>query len=519
MSRGSDSSDGVAPSPPKSGEESSGTGTIFAGLARHTVIYGIGVIIGRAVSFLMLPIYTRYLTPADYGVMGLVEMTLDFVAIIGGAKLALGIFRFYHKADSDLARHQIVATSFLMIGIMYALVGTTAFLAASPLSFLIFGTPDNAILFRIAAVNLAVSSLTIVPLALARVEDRSVFFVATNLAKLVLLVALNLLFLVWMGLGVLGVFLSSLIGNVVVGTFLSLWLFRRISFSFDPASAKALFRYGFPLMGMQVATFATTFGDRFFLQGFGDESIVGLYNLAYQFAFLMVMVGFVPVDQIWGPRRFRAIREPNSDSVLSRAFILIHLLVLSTAVGIAILVGDVLRIMTTPEFFSAAAFVPVLLLAYVFQCWASVQDLGILVSERTEYLTIANLVAAAVALVGFAILVPTYLAWGAAVATLAAFGCRYLLTYTFSQRLYHIRYEWAPVLISLGWGALLVGSHQLLIPEMTLVASMGANIGFLVLFFLGLWFLPVIRGEDRRMVLRLLVSGIRSAASRVKFLL
>ncbi len=473
------------------------SGSIFAGLARHTVIYGIGVIIGRAISFLMLPIYTRYLTPADYGVMGLVEMTLDFVAIIGGAKLALGIFRFYHKADSELGQHQIVTTSFLMIGIMYAVVGTSAFLAASPLSSLIFGTPDNAILFRVAAVNLAVSALTIVPLALARVEDRSIFFVATNLAKLILLVGLNLLFLVWMGLGVLGVFLSSLIGNVVVGTFLSLWLFKRISFSFDPASARNLFRYGLPLMGMQVATFAATFGDRYFLQGFGDESIVGLYNLAYQFAFLMLMVGFVPIDQIWGPRRFRAVKEPDADRVLGRAFVFIHLLVLSIGVGIAILVGDVLRIMTTPAFFQAADVVPLLLLAYLLKSWASVHDLGILVSERTEYLTLANLAAAGVAIAGFALLIPVFLAWGAALATLAAFACRYVLTYAFAQRLYPIKYQWPPVLVSLSWAAFLVGTHQLLVPELSLVPSLSVNAGFLALYFFGLWLLPVLSLEDR----------------------
>lgn len=485
--------------------------SIFSGLARHTVIYGIGVIIGRAISFLMLPIYTRYLTPADYGVMGLVEMTLDFIAIIGGAKLALGIFRFYHKAESDIGRDRIVATSFLMIGTMYGLVGIAAFLASDPLSCLIFGTPENGLLFRIASINLALGSLTIVPLALARVEDRSAFYVITNIAKLLLLVALNLIFLVWMGLGVLGVFLSSLIGNAIVGTLLSIWLYRRISFAFDWSSAKKLFRYGFPLLGVKVATFTATFGDRYFLQGFGDESIVGLYNLAYQFAFLLLMVGFVPVDQIWGPRRFRAIREPNSDMVLSQAFVYIHILVLSTGVGIAVLVGDVLRIMTTAPFFQAADVVPVLLLAYLLKSWASVHDLGILVSEKTEYLTLANMIAAGVGVVGFAVLIPNFLAWGAAFATLGAFGCRYLLTYLFAQRLYPIRYRWSPVFFSLGWAVMIVGVHYSIVPPLPLVTSLFVSISFIMLYFLGLWFLPVLSSRDRAALATRLVGLLPSS--------
>jgi hypothetical protein len=54
-------------------------------VAKHSLVYGLGMVISRSVSFIMLPIYTRYLTPADYGVMALVEMTLDVIAILGGA--------------------------------------------------------------------------------------------------------------------------------------------------------------------------------------------------------------------------------------------------------------------------------------------------------------------------------------------------------------------------------------------------------------------------------------------------
>ena len=43
--------------------------TSFRTLGRQTAIYSFGVMLGRAVSFLMLPVYTRYLTPSDYGLV------------------------------------------------------------------------------------------------------------------------------------------------------------------------------------------------------------------------------------------------------------------------------------------------------------------------------------------------------------------------------------------------------------------------------------------------------------------
>src|SRR5205823_14718273 len=67
-------------------------------IGRHSLVYGAGLMLTKAVSFVMLPVYTRYLTPADYGVMTLISMTLDVIAIMAGTKVALGIFRYYHKA-------------------------------------------------------------------------------------------------------------------------------------------------------------------------------------------------------------------------------------------------------------------------------------------------------------------------------------------------------------------------------------------------------------------------------------
>ena len=72
----------------------SGEGFQIKGLARHSMVYLLGIILSKAVSFLMLPVYTRFLTPGDYGIMELTEMTLDVISIIAGGGIATGIFRF-----------------------------------------------------------------------------------------------------------------------------------------------------------------------------------------------------------------------------------------------------------------------------------------------------------------------------------------------------------------------------------------------------------------------------------------
>ena len=428
-------------------------------IGKHTLIYGLGVVLTKAVSFVMLPIYTRFLTPADYGVMELIEMTLDVIAIVAGAQIAIGIFRYYYKAETDAERDAVVSTSFSVLAASYFTLGALTFAAAPWLSRLVFGTAEHSELIRLAALSLAASSLSIAPLTWIRARARSGLFVGAQLARALLQVGLNLLFLVELELGIRGVFLANLIASVLVGAVLAGGLLRSVGFHFTRKATRDLLRYGIPLIGTQLATFTVTFGDRYFLQAAADTTAVGLYSLAYQFGFLLAAMGYLPFEMIWEPVRFEIARRSDRDSVYARGFVYLNLMLITMAVALALFVEDVLRIMATEAFHPAAQFVPLILVAYVLQGWTGLQDVGIHIRERTELITLANWASAAVALVGYAIFVPRYLGFGAAGVTVAAFLVRYLGCYLASQRLWPVRYRWRPVftLIALGAAAVAIG--------------------------------------------------------------
>src|SRR5690606_33417269 len=120
-----------------------------------------------------------------------------------------------------------------------------------------------------------------------------------------------------------------------------------------------------------------------------------------------------------------------------------------------------------PAFHSAADVVPLILIAYVLHSWSSVQDIGILIAERTEYLTLANVLASVVAVLGFALLVPTFMEWGAAAAAVLSALTRYLTTRYFSQRLWPVRYRWRPVLGLAAWSAT-ISAVALSMPTLTI---------------------------------------------------
>ena len=479
------------------GQEEGTAAFKMTGVARHTVVYGLGILLTKGISFILLPLYTRYLTPADYGVMALVEMTLDVISIVGGANLALGVFRFYHKATTEEDRNTVIATAFMLLSASYLIAGGAAWLAAGKLSELVFATPEYTGIIRLAAANLMLQSTLAVPFSVIRVRDRSTFFVLASAGRLTLQLSLNIYMLVYLGMGVRGIFISNLIATAVLGSGLTIWMIRSTGLRPSNQYFGELLRYGLPLVVMQLALFAGTFGDRYFLQANATTADVGIYSLAYQFGFLLGMIGTWPFEQVWGPKRFEIAKRDDRDEILADGFVYANLLLVTVAVGISVLVKDVLTVMTTPQFHEAWILVNPILVAYAFQGWCGIHDIGILVREKTTYLSVANWIAAAIAIAGYALLIPAYGGMGAAFATLISFAIRWILTYTMAQRLWYVRYDWAPVLrLVLVAGLVCIAAFFLPIDNVWM--SLGVRVVLIGVYFVLVWVVALDRDRRRR---------------------
>lgn len=463
-------------------------------IGSQTMVYAAGVLIGRALSFVLLPLYTRYLSPADYGVIQLIELVFDMLTVVAGARLASGLYHFYYKAESLAERRQLLSTATLALGASYILVGAIAFVLAPQLSMAVFEHERYTTVIRVSAISFPLQGIAIVPLLILRAQERPGYFVALSTGKLVAQALLNVLFLVVFKLGVMSIFLSTLITSTLLTGWLVVEQARTTGVHFSPAAFRRLARYGLPLVLTQVATLFTTFADRFFLQRAGDraslgvseagEYAVGLYALAYQFGFLLLSVGVEPLASVWTPVRFDIARRPDRDAVFSRVFIVSNLMVLTLAVGIALYVRDVIGLLAAPSYFAAARLVPVILFAYVFQAWSGIQDTGIMISEQTHWNTIANWAAAIVALIGYLTLIPRYLGAGAAWATVFALAVRHVIIYVVSQRLWPVRWEWTPVMRMLGIAVIVVLAREAL-PVTSRLVSIAVATALFATYVLG----------------------------------
>src|SRR6476469_2204242 len=101
-------------------------------LGGQTLVYTLGIIIGKVASFIMLPVYTRYLTPADYGILELLSMTIEVIGMITGIGLVTGVFKFYCAEDDRLEKNTIMSTAALGVLALAVLTAVLGFTFAIP---------------------------------------------------------------------------------------------------------------------------------------------------------------------------------------------------------------------------------------------------------------------------------------------------------------------------------------------------------------------------------------------------
>src|SRR3990170_2706874 len=137
-------------------------------LGKHTIIYGAGILLGRIVSFIMLPIYTRYLTPADYGVLELLTITTDVISIIVGIGLAATVMRFYAKYDSQEEKNKVVSTALILISVPSLAMNLACVLLSDKFSVLVFGSADYTFYFQLSFILIFLQVGLEIPFVLIR---------------------------------------------------------------------------------------------------------------------------------------------------------------------------------------------------------------------------------------------------------------------------------------------------------------------------------------------------------------
>jgi O-antigen/teichoic acid export membrane protein len=347
------------------------------------------------------------------------------------------------------------------------------------------------------------SFLIYVPLAFIQVQKKSGHFVIINALKLAIQLFLNILFVVYLGKGVLGVLYSTFIASVITGVVLATYTFSKVRYRFSWKMAGKLFKFGYPFVFSGLGAFILTYSDRYFLKYYAQLSSVGIYSLGYKFGFLLAMFPVRPLFNIWMVQRFEIITQKDYERTFNQFLSWFVILTLSVGLVISLFSGNVLRVMAAPSFWEAYKIVPIIVLAYFFQACTDYFNFGILYSGRTKHMAYGTILSAAVIIILSFLLIPRYGIYGAAWATLISFFVRLSYVYAVSQRLFRIHYALAKPVGTLVIMVSLVAVYSISLTYPLLdksIVSLSLAVFLLLVFYLLLFSFNIIGTEEKRII-------------------
>jgi O-antigen/teichoic acid export membrane protein len=408
-------------------------------LIKDSVVYGMGRQINLFLSLILVSVYTRIFSPADYGVLEMLNTTMYLLMPILGFCIEAGSARFYYDY-SGKEQQKLIATGFYFKIFICTVAFAILFRMAGLFSMTVFKVPDYFNLYRITFLTTCLSVLLVLATNVMRLAFKSIQYSAINILNILLTSFITIYFIVFRKTGIIGVFWAS-----CISTFLCLFLtivllkgFFRPMFSFKMLKEQLLF--GLPLVPVSIFYWVLKYSDRYFLMKLSNIREVGLYAIGVRLSGVLVLITFA-FQRAWMPFVFSRFSQPNAKFLFSRIFDYYMLVLLSFAAFISIYAKEILKIITQPVYISSHIVVGILCLSLVVMAARSFFEIGINISKKTYLTTLTVTIGVIVNLILNFILISKYGMMGAAASTLVSYTFTSVLTFFIANKYYPIRYD------------------------------------------------------------------------------
>jgi O-antigen/teichoic acid export membrane protein len=429
-------------------------------LATTGAAYTASSILSKLIAVALLPLYTRHLTPSDYGAAEVMVVAVIATSIVIRLGVIEALMRFYFLPGED--REEVVRTGFASLFWTTTAGALIAWPFAEPISEALLNTsqPD---LVRIAIGGLWIFTLYEYLVALFRLDERAKAYFTFTMANVLLAIPLTVWLVVVEDEGARGLLLGTYAGGVPFLAYLIWEQRRRLSLRIDVGTLRRMFRFGLPTMPAELSLYSLQFIDRILLVRLAGLAEAGLYALAVRFAqgVNVLVRGF---QLAWPPLAYSVEDDAEAKRVYAIIVTWFTAICAFMVVGFWLLARWIVRLLAAPEFFES--FEAIGLLATGVTLYALYLVLVVVLGRtgRTEFNLPATGIATAGNVVLNLVLIPPLGIVGAGLALVGSYVIVLALMYLFTQRLFPVPYEWGRLALITGVAASLIAGGELLLP-------------------------------------------------------
>ena len=412
------------------------SGSFLSGAA----IYMIANILQKAAAFLLIPLYTRYLSPQEFGITGITQGVNQILVITLSLGITSAVQRhFYDYMHDSVQLRQYVSSTFLFL---------VCVVSAASLGVLLIGKwLWNAVLADVPFVPFAQLTipavwgtvLTQYALNLYQARQEAGRYVAIQIGSFVLTITVSIYLVVFRRLGASGQLIGVLAGSVFAAVTSSVFLFKNyltlhISWEFIRKSLA----YGMPLIPHLAAQWVKTSLDRVLLAQRAGLDEVGLYTLGVNLG-LGMQVLVISINQAYAPSFFEMLKTHPHPKEQFRKFVALYVTGLGLVCMVGVLFGrEVVRLVAPPAYYPATKIVPLVLYAFLINGYYFLFVNPLFYYEKTSWIPWLSGTSAVASVALNLVLIPKLGAVGAALSLVVSMILAFALTLAVSRRFWRV---------------------------------------------------------------------------------
>ncbi|GIV88352.1 MAG: hypothetical protein KatS3mg087_2127 [Patescibacteria group bacterium] len=430
----------------------------YFSLAKDTFVYLVGSALSGLASFILLPIYTRSLTPSDFGVYALLDVTILVIVTVAQVGLSVSYLKWF--ADEGVSRRSELLGTVLIGGAIVAVVGggLLTLVVVSPLGEQLLQTTERKFAWTLLPI-VVLENLQTLLINDLRARRRTMAFSTYAFVRLLAVTGFGWWLIVVQDQGIFGLFLGRLAG-AGVSFLLLIVLSLPIKMQPDWSTFFPMLRYGWPLVWSSLVAMLLDASGRYFLSHYTTLEQVGFYSVSIKIASIFQVLLQQPFNTAWGGLMFQIVKMPNARLIYSKILLYLFTLSMIAALVLALFTPILFAVFATVAYIPVMAVLPVIFLVRAISIMEYPAAIGIYLRGRTQWFAAIYSVGLVVNVFANYLLVPTYEVFGAAWAWFVAWLTITILMACLGQYYYPLDYEWKWFLIPImGWLVLLMGQQ------------------------------------------------------------
>ncbi len=408
--------------------------------AKPFIIYGIGTALVRFTSLLLIPLYTRVFSPAEYGVYDIITSLVTLLYIFGMMQLESGLARFYYEKKDPNDRVSLINTLFTTVFSLSSIISLIVVVFSNSISYLLFTTDEYSSSILYCALTIPAFNIYSYLTVLVRFEEKALLFIIISIVQLLIMISLSILLVVVLKIGLAGVFIGILAGFAVASLILILHYRKVINLEFNKYIIKELISFSLPQVPATIISWTNNYANRFVIASYLTLSENGLYSAAVKLGSVFLLID-TAIRMAWPPFFWKHFHETNHREIFQKVFSRILLGVFVCFWLYVLFAKEVFQLVTPVSFWSAGALLGVIGISNVLFMITNVVGMGPDIAKKTHFNIYFSLMALITNFSSLYFLLPIF---GLLAVTLSLLISNVVLLaafWIFSEQVYYIGYS------------------------------------------------------------------------------